>query len=1175
MVNAMQQKVVVPRWVVAASIAVGAALGSLGCDADDVALETDASTDASAPDTGSSDGATSGSDGGTKPGADAGAPIAKIATTAIDLGLTDCGGTATAKTLTIQNTGGGALTVGAAVVGTGFTVSPANVTVAAGQTATFSVSASVAATSTAGTALAGSLKLTTNDPTTASVTVPLSVTPQGATLVFNTGSPTSADFGQSKINVAANIALTVKNVGNKSAAFAFAAPSNAQFGMSSTPASPATLAANASAALSARFTPTTVTTTTATSAITVTGAVCGASVNKVSFSGQGSTGAVTGWPSATFDFGLNACGGAAASAKTFTLVNSGAAAVNITGVTFAGSLGYTTNATTSSVVPAGGQLVVSVMAPAIPTTSLVPGNYAGSLTVTTDLPSDTPHIVSLTEGALGAVLAFDTTASPNFGSFGNVPVGTFANEGFSVVNTGNAAANVTLATTTPFGVLPAMFSIAGSASETSSASFTPSSTAPQTGTIAMTATGLCQPAPAPLALSGTGQNGGVSLSDTSIAFSANCGSTAPPKTFTITNSGNSAMTWNASLAQAGSSVYTLSSTTATLAAGDSSTVTLTPAAIAQYPSNVSPSAYADTVNITTDIVGDTSHTINVSETPLGAVLAIAPVGLAFGPVPVNTTSAARSFAITNNGNAGSAVADVALSGSNAKFALSSSTASVAVGSPSSTDVTFSPGATAGNETGAVTLTTSSPLCAPLPSALTESGTGTLAQVTVTPSVVDFANVNCGTNAAAQTVTFTNPGNQDYAVTSLALTKGTYFTVSMLPATGIVPANNGGSVVITVTPNAIPQSVPSVPDLGTYSDTLTVTTNAAQDTPHNIPLNMGAQGVILKPFGSTSWAFGSVNYGATGYYAVPVRNDGNVATTLTLTGTTLPVFGFTTTSVAASASTILTGSFTPSSNSQSYADTGTLVVPSGTVFCQPQPANVISLSGQGANGAILTMSGSLTFPSETCAGPAVGAQNVTITNNSNSPLPYSTSFQVGSWYAVTGGATGTIAANGGTAIVTVQPLAVPTAPGQQSGSAAYADALLVTMNGGSYSTPIAMTVRGAMLSIVTNGNGYGNGFYVAYWGNNASSAPYNSYVPVSNTGNVNAPVTAVFSGDDAAAFSLNPMSGTAPAGSSFSGQLNYNGSTPGCLSPLVSYVTYTTTAPVCSPAETGRVSSCGQ
>ncbi len=160
---------------------------------------------------------------------------------------------------------------------------------------------------------------------------------------------------------------------------------------------------------------------------------------------------------------------------------------------------------------------------------------------------DTAHTVKLSQGAMGAVLAFDTTTIP----FGSVPVSGTQSSGLRLTNSGNAAARVTLSVdNAAFSVSPStQVSADAGTALSASASFSPTDTMHQVGALTVaTMNPVCQPLPAAVMLSGTGQNGGVTLSPNALTFGpTNCGTTAAPRSFTLTNSGNSPLSWNASL----------------------------------------------------------------------------------------------------------------------------------------------------------------------------------------------------------------------------------------------------------------------------------------------------------------------------------------------------------------------------------------------------------------------------------------------------------------------------------------------------------------------------------------------------------------------------------------------------------------------------------------------------
>src|SRR6185312_1951570 len=195
----------------------------------------------------------------------------------------------------------------------------------------------------------------------------------------------------------------------------------------------------------------------------------------------------------------------------------------------------------SATIAPGATSTVTVTPKAIPTTaSLASDAFADTVTITSDVAGDAPHVVALHQSATGAVLAF----SPGSIHFGAVPVGTTTSGGFQIVNSGNAAASVSLASSNGAFVVPAgATSIGASASASLSASFAPGqSTATQTSNVTMSvspSTALCAPLPSPLALDGAGSKGVVKLSTAALDFkNVSCGTAGAAQQVVVTNSGN-------------------------------------------------------------------------------------------------------------------------------------------------------------------------------------------------------------------------------------------------------------------------------------------------------------------------------------------------------------------------------------------------------------------------------------------------------------------------------------------------------------------------------------------------------------------------------------------------------------------------------------------------------------
>jgi len=681
------------------------------------------------------------------------------------------------------------------------------------------------------------------------------------------------------------------------------------------------------------------------------------------------------------DFLGSACGGAAPAGQSFILTNAGTLPAQITGATFTGYAGYATDANGKSVPANGGTLTVHLTASGIPATSAVPGNYAATLTITTNIAGDSPHQVQLTQEAMGAILAFDTSPTgASFGAFGNVAAGVPANQNFNIVNSGNApATGVAVTTTTPFSVQTSSFGSLGVGSQPDVVTFTPTGAGGSASTLSLTGGNLCAPPPSAISLGGTGQAGGISLSTQSVSFATPCGTTSGTKTFTVTNSGNQPMSWTAALGVG--TQYTMSVTdingtpvantpgtsigSTMLNSGDVATVTVVPAAMPQYPpSSGSPSTFVDSISITTDIVNDTTHHVSLSDTPLGDVLLWQPASLNFQDVSINQASAPQTVYVVNYANPGSPVANVQVaSGAPSVFALTNSTFTLASnqasGQIADVGVTFDAPGSPGPQGSSLTINTGTDvLCSPLPNPITVSGTATEAGPAVNPQVLVFGNpanglVNCGAQAPALQVTVTDTGNQNFNITGLSVDNTTYFqTPTMNSMTGLVQANGGNSVTVTVTPNPMATAVAAA-NLKTsclagacpmFSGNMTITTNANTPTPNLVvPLYMGAQGVVVSnALTVTTWNYPTRNVGQQAQLSIGITNDGNAPLQVGMQGLTPGVFSLSPSNPSPELVTPgglnIVSIFSPDAAHSNYIDSATITVSptSGNVFCEPLP-----------------------------------------------------------------------------------------------------------------------------------------------------------------------------------------------------------------------------------------------
>jgi hypothetical protein len=1198
-----------------ALLLVGACASTVGCGAGDdtasappVAPKADAgpgmdATAASLSEGGSPDASVSDAGHGDAGGADAGTASAMFSQAPLSFGGVNCNASGT-KSLTIANAGSAALTVSASTTGSAFSVRPASLSVPAGGSGMLTVTATVPGSATAGTSLVGSLNLFTNDPAHANVPVGLAATPTGATFVVPmTGTAPTVAFPSSEVNTPATPqTLSLVNVGNALATVTFGTPTDPQFSLGSTGAGPFAANPGTPVATAFDFTPAGTATAMATTSVTVAGVTCGTSVTSITLNGHGAVGSVTGYPS-TVDFGLTECGGGTPTPKIITLTNTGAVDAHVTTATVTGPPGFTTSAAVGQTIAAnGGTLLVGFTAPAVPSSSaLTP------ITATVSLQTDadaSPQAITLSEAPHGAVLAFDTSPTPNFGSFGQAVLLQGVSQNFNVTNKGNEAANVSLVAASSagfdagaeapatFSVASSAFSVAASGTQTDSATYAATATSTETGTLSMTATGtLCAPLPAPIALSGSGIGGGPVVGPTSLAFNAPCGGGAPaPQTFTVTNDGTADMSWAMSAPTGqGAASYRVASSPAPglLHPGQSASVTVSAAAVPSPAVNVSPTSYAAQIAVTTDVPFDGPHVIALSETPLGDQLSFSVDLLRFGQFPVNTTTLGQLVTITNNANAGSPAANFSLTttgiGAGAYAAAPASIQNLAPGGGVSNpvSVTFD-AATPATYPATLGISTSDSLCAALPSPVGLVGTGTQGKASVSASTLAFGTdandpqgfVNCGATGPPQTFTVSNSGNQAFQITALSLGLGASSPYVLSGPGATVPATIPlhGSTTITVTPKAIPTTVANPTDRSPFGDTLTVTTNAASDLPHLIALIMQARGAVIAdtPVAPT-WAFGIVGGGSIGTFASTITNTGNAAVTIALTGLKQPsIFGLQNNpTTAPSGVTAVIGQFAPASANGQWSDQGTLVVTPVQALCEPLPSGwtmpSVSLSGSSNAAAPVTIAGSLTFPSSDCGSAAPAAQAVTLTNHTNQTYAFASAFSSGAFYSATtssdaGG--GTLPANG-SAMVVVTPRTVTPAQGVSAGSAPYVDDLTITIQSSpvtTFTVPVTWTLNGAVLSLPDalgqNRDAMGHPFYAA---DTTSGFEF----PMVNTGTATASVS--FGIQPAGAFAFSPSGAIAvEPGITALPRFNAANTDATCPAQTAGSMTFLYSGPVCQP-----------
>jgi hypothetical protein len=225
--------------------------------------------------------------------------------------------------------------------------------------------------------------------------------------------------------------------------------------------------------------------------------------------------------------------------RSLTLTNTGTADLTVTKISETGQ-GYSTvggGLSANMAVKAGSSLNFSIYF-----SPLVAGHAPGNLSITTSADS-TPLTVTLDGtgvAAPGGTPAIEVT--PSSVNFGNVTVGTTDTQTMRLANTGTADLTVTKISASGTGFSESGLSIpltlpAGQ-STTFTASFKPTGTGAQTGSIAITSNASGSPLSVSLTGSGVTTNTKLSANPTSLNFGTVTVGTTDSQNVSLTNTGN-------------------------------------------------------------------------------------------------------------------------------------------------------------------------------------------------------------------------------------------------------------------------------------------------------------------------------------------------------------------------------------------------------------------------------------------------------------------------------------------------------------------------------------------------------------------------------------------------------------------------------------------------------------
>ncbi len=773
-------------------------------------------------------------------------------------------GSSTSETYTITNNGTAALALGT-VSFTGTNASDFKVTtqptasVAAGSSTTFTVEFTPTA---AGTRTA-TVNFTENDSTTTSpFTFAVSGVATGPTIAVTGGGNAITDgattasasndtaFGNTAVGSSISETYTISNSGSGPLALgniSLTGTNAADFKVTAQPA--ASVAAGGSTTFTVQFTPTAMGTRNATVSFTendstttspFTFAISGVGTVQPSIAVTGGGNAITdgsATPSATNDtaFGTMLLGGTAIS-ETYTITNSGTAALSLGSVSITGTnpsdftvtsqptasvaAGSSTTFTVEFNPTAGGTRTATVNFTENDPTATSPFTFAISGFATTSAR------IAVT-GAGNPITDGSTTPSgTNDTAFSSTVVGSSTSETYTITNNGTAA--LTLGTVSITGTNAADFkvttqpaaSVAVGSSTTLVIQFTPTAGGTRSATVSFEEDDSTTANPFTFAINGVATapsiavtGGGNAITDQSATPSATndtafgsmlLGGSPLSETYTITNNGTAALSLG-SVSIVGTNAADFKVTTqpaSSVAAGGSTTFTV------QFAPTAAGTATAAVSFTENDTATESPFTFAISGVATAPSIAVTGAGQSITdgsttPSTTNVTSfgttivgnkTSETYTITNNGTAALTLGNVSISGTNAaEFTVTTQpAASVAAGGSTTFTVQFAPTA-AGSPTATVSFsendtTTTSPFTFAI------GGTASVASASLSGTAYDDITKNgvlsssdpvlsgvtialTGTDASGNTVNLTTTTASDGTYSFGSLAAGTSYTLT--------------------------------------------------------------------------------------------------------------------------------------------------------------------------------------------------------------------------------------------------------------------------------------------------------------------------------------------------------------------------------------------------------------
>jgi hypothetical protein len=443
--------------------------------------------------------------------------------------------------------------------------------------------------------------------------------------------------------------------------------------------------------------------------------------------------------------------GTASATQSVTLTN-GSTAVTVSSLVVTGDFSQTNTCGTSLAV--GGTCTVTVTF-----TPTAIGTRTGALTITDDAATS-PQVVALSGiGGTGEIALI-----PNMVTFANLVVGTSANIGVTIQNSGATSVNVVAVSASgDFTQTNTCSTLVAGSTCLVTVKFTPTTTGPRTGTLVVSDDAAGSPHSVPLIGTGLAQAPSVFPIQNPLTFPAQAvGTSSRPATAQFTNLGTSPLVLSGISASGDFSQSNACGASIAPNAICSLNVVFSPSAAGVRTGAITISSNAPAGPQTIVLTGTGTDAASAQ----GPLAAVSPPSVAFVNQAVGSTSAPQTITLKNTGAAPLTVAGISTSDDFVQ--TSACGGSIAPGGSCAIKVAFSPGS-AGLHSGALIVNDSAP-GSPHTAFLSGTGTGgTIAPaVTVSTSNVGFGSVRRGTTSGPLTVSVANTGKATLSISSIGV-----------------------------------------------------------------------------------------------------------------------------------------------------------------------------------------------------------------------------------------------------------------------------------------------------------------------------------------------------------------------------------------------------------------------